>query len=144
MAGLYATLAVTGKQYNLATPPVEAPTIFYFRGAKQLYVDPDWITATGISDVTLTHNGQVVLTDIGDLLLHGIVRTVEVEVIDSDTKKVLAIKKIRYAGSKSATIEEKKADGGVVGLTWKGISKDDKLKDKPIGAVIETRTMIVD
>lgn len=142
--GLYATLAVTGDQYNLAVPPVEAPTIFYFRGAKELYKDEEWKIATGISDVTATHGGQVVLTDIGDLLLHGIVKTVEVEVIDSDTKKVLAIKKIRYARSKSATIEEKKAQGGLVGLTWKGVSKDDKLKSKPIGAVIETRTMIVD
>lgn len=28
--GLYAILAVTGNQYNIATPPVEAATIFYF------------------------------------------------------------------------------------------------------------------
>lgn len=141
MAGLYATLAVTGNQYNLANPPVEAPTIFYFRGAKELYADAEWKTATGITDVTLTHGGQVVLTDIGDLLLHGTIRTAEVELIDSDTKKVLAIKRVRYAGSKSATIEEKKADGGIVGLAWKGAGK---FKDKPIGAVIESRKMIVD
>lgn len=141
MAGLYAILAVTGNQYNLATPPVEAPSIFYFRGAKELYADNGWKTATGITDVTATHAGQVVLTDIGDLLLHGIVRTAEVELIDSDTKKVLAIKRVRYAGTKAATIEEKSADGGIVGLTWKGTGK---FNGKPVGTVIETRKMIVD
>ena len=67
--GLYATLAVTGKQYNLATPPAEVDFTFYFRGAKEIYKDNDWKTATGITDVTATHEGQVVLTDIGDLLL---------------------------------------------------------------------------
>ncbi|MEH2145291.1 hypothetical protein [Nostoc sp.] len=141
MAGLYATLAVTGNQYNIATPPVETPTIFYFRGAKDIYKDNDWKTATGITDVTATHEGQVVLSDVGDLLLRGILRTAEVELKDSDTNKVVAIKRVRYAGSKSNTIEEKKADGGVVGLTWKGAGK---FANKPITAVIETRKMIVD
>ena len=139
MAGLYSTLAVTGTQ--LALDATEKPFTFYFRGAKQIYADNEWSTATGIKDVTATHAGQVVLTDIGDLLLHGIVRTAEVEIKDSDTGKVVAIKRVRYAGSKSATVEEKKADGGIVGLTWKGIGK---FNGKPVSAVIETRTMIVD
>lgn len=140
MAGLYATLSVTGDQ--LALDATEKPFIFYFRGAKQLYVDAAWATATGITDVTATHNGQVVLTDIGDLLLHGILRTMEVEIIDSDTKAVLAIKRVRYSRVKSATVEEKTAQGGVVGLTWKGVST--KLNGKPIGAVVESRKMITD
>ncbi|MGV0102228.1 hypothetical protein NSTCB13_00744 [Nostoc sp. DSM 114160] len=139
MAGLYSTLAVTGTQ--LALDGTEKPFTFYFRGAKQIYEDNEWSTATGIKDVTATHAGQVVLTDIGDLLLHGIVRTAEVEIKDSDTGKVLAIKKVRYAGSKSSTVEQKKADGGIVGLTWKGIGK---FNGKPVAAVIETRKMIVD
>ncbi|MBH8575780.1 hypothetical protein I8752_22805 [Nostocaceae cyanobacterium CENA369] len=139
MAGLYATLAVTGNQ--LALDGTEKPFTFYFRGAKTLYEDNTWKTATGITDVTATHGNQVVLTDVGDLLLHGILRTAEVEIIDSDTKKVLAIKRVRYSGLKAATIEEKTADGGIVGLTWKGAGK---FNGKPVGAVIETRKMIVD
>ncbi|MEH2119025.1 hypothetical protein [Nostoc sp.] len=137
--GLYATLAVTGTQ--LALDATEKPFTFYFRGAKEIYKDNDWATATGIKDVTATHEGQVVLTDIGDLLLHGIVRTAEVELKDTDTKKVVAIKRVRYAGSKASTIEEKKAAGGLVELTWKGLGK---FANKPISAVIETRKMIVD
>ncbi|MEH2137157.1 hypothetical protein [Nostoc sp.] len=139
MAGLYSTLAVTGTQ--LALDATEKPFTFYFRGAKELYKDNEWSTATGIKDVTETHAGQVVLTDIGDLLLHGIVRTAEVEIKDSDSGKVVAIKRVRYAGSKSSTVEEKKADGGIVGLTWKGAGK---FLGKPVTAVIETRKMIVD
>lgn len=139
--GLYAILAVTGNQYNLAAPPVEAPTIFYFRGAKELYKDPEWKTATDITDVTATHEGQVVLTDIGDLLLHGIIRTAEVELKATDSGKIVAIKRVRYSASKAATIEQKKADGGIVGLTWKG---SGKFQNTPISAVIETRKMIVD
>ncbi|MGV0107252.1 hypothetical protein NSTCB13_06117 [Nostoc sp. DSM 114160] len=139
MAGLYATLAVTGTQ--LALDATEKPFTFYFRGAKEIYADAEWSTATGIKDVTATHAGQVVLTDIGDLLLHGIVRTAEVELKDSDNGKVVAIKRVRYAGSKSSTVEEKKADGGIVGLNWKGAGK---FTGKPISAVIETRRMIVD
>ncbi|MEH1792834.1 hypothetical protein [Nostoc sp.] len=142
--GLYSTLAVTGNQ--LAPDGTEKPFTFYFRGAKLLYKDPTWATNTGISDVTATHEGKVVLTDIGDLLLHGIVRTAEVEIIDQGTKKVLAIKKVRYAGAKSTSIENKSdaTTPGIVGLTWKGVSKADKLKEKPVGAVIETRKTIVD
>ncbi|MHC5598771.1 MAG: hypothetical protein ACYTXC_23010 [Nostoc sp.] len=142
--GLYATLAVTGTQ--LATDGTEKPFTFYFRGAKKLYEDPAWKANTGISDVTATHEGKVVLVDIGDLLLHGIVRTAEVEIVDQGTGKVLAIKKIRYAGAKSATVENKSSDAspGIVGLTWKGVSKEDKLTEKPIGAVIESRKRIVD
>ncbi|OUL28276.1 hypothetical protein [Nostoc sp. 106C] len=139
MAGLYAILAVTGSQ--LATDGTEKPFTFYFRGAKSLYEDATWKTATGITDVTATHANQVVLTDVGDLLLHGILRTAEVELIDSDSKKVLATKRVRYAGTKAATIENKTADGGIVGLTWKGAGK---FNGKPVGAVIETRTAIVD
>ncbi|OYE02944.1 hypothetical protein [Nostoc sp. 'Peltigera membranacea cyanobiont' 232] len=137
--GLYATLAVTGTQ--LALDGTEKPFTFYFRGAKKLYEDPDWKTATGITDVSETHRGQVVLTDIGDLILHEIVRTAEVELKDSDNGKVVAIKRVRYAASKSSTVEEKKADGGIVGLGWKGTGK---FNGKPVGAVIETRKMIVD
>jgi len=143
--GLYATLAVTGNQLaSDKTDGTEAPATFYFRGAKELYKDAGWKAATGITDVTATHEAKVVLSDIGDLLLHGIVRTAEVEIIDSDSKKILAIKRVRYAGSKSPTIENKTADGGIVGLTWKGVSKADRLKGKPVNAVIETRKMIVD
>ncbi|WDD30785.1 hypothetical protein PQG02_18780 [Nostoc sp. UHCC 0926] len=140
--GLYATLAVTGTE--LALDGTEKPCTYYFRGAKLLYKDDAWKTATGITDVTDTHEGEVVLVDIGDLLLHGFVRTAEVEIIDEASKKVLAIKKIRYSGTKSSTIENKTADGGLVGLTWKGVSKSDRLKNKPIRAVIESRKMIVD
>ncbi|MBH8576985.1 hypothetical protein I8752_29190 [Nostocaceae cyanobacterium CENA369] len=137
--GLYAILAVTGNQ--LALDGTEKPFTFYFRGAKLLYADNAWKTATGITDVTTTHRGQVVLTDVGDLLLHGILRTAEVEIIDSDTKNVLAIKRVRYSGLKATTIENKTADGGIVGLPWQG---KGKFNAKPIGAVIETRKMIVD
>ena len=120
--GLYATLAVTGNQLaSDKTDGTEAPATFYFRGAKELYKDAGWKAATGITDVTATH-----------------------EIIDSDSKKILAIKRVRYAGSKSPTIENKTADGGIVGLTWKGVSKADRLKGKPVNAVIETRKMIVD
>lgn len=141
---LYATLAVTGNQ--LALDSTEKPFTFYFRGAKQLYMDAAWAANTGITDVTATHAGEVVLSEVGDLLLHGILRTAEVEIIDSDTKKVLGIKKVRYSGAKSSTIENKTTDAnpGIVGLTWKGVSKKGILTNKPIGAVIETRKTIVD
>ncbi|MEH1884095.1 hypothetical protein [Nostoc sp.] len=142
--GLYATLAVTGNE--LAVDGTEKPALFYFRGAKELYEDAAWAANTGITDVTATHEGKVILTEIGDLLLHGIVRTAEVKIIDSGTKKTLGIKKVRYAGAKSASIENKSdaTPPGIVGLTWKGVSKGDKLKEKPIDAVIETRKTIVD
>ena len=139
MAGLYSILAVTGTQ--LALDGTEKAFTFYFRGAKEIYADNDWSTATGIKDVTATHAGQVVLTDIGDLLLHGIVRTAEVEIKDTGVNKVVAIKRVRYAGSKSATIEEKKASGGIVELPWKGVGK---FNGRTVSAVIETRRMIVD
>ncbi|MHC5821844.1 MAG: hypothetical protein ACYT04_39770 [Nostoc sp.] len=140
MAGLYATLSVTGDQ--LALDATEKPFIFYFRGAKLLYKDATWATPTGITDVTATHQGQVVLTDVGDLLLHGILRTAEVEIIDVATKAVIAIKRVRYSCLKSATIEEKTAQGGVVGLTWQGTGT--KLVGKIVGAVVESRKMITD
>ncbi|MEH2371763.1 hypothetical protein [Nostoc sp.] len=139
MAGLYATLSVTGNQ--LALDATEKPFTFYFRGAKQLYLDPAWATATGITDVSGTHQGEVVLTDVGDLLLHGILRTAEVEIVDAATKLVLAIKRVRYSGLKSATIEQP-TPAGIVNLTWKGIST--KLNGRTIKAVIESRRMITD
>lgn len=139
MAGLYATLSVTGNQ--LAPDGTEKPFTFYFRGAKQLYADAAWTAATGITDVSATHQGEVVLTEVSDLLLHGVLRTAEVEIIDTATKKVLAIKKVRYSGLKSATIEEK-SPAGIVDLTWKGISP--KLNGRTIRAVIESRRMISD
>ncbi len=133
MAALLATLLVTGKQIDPAdsTKTVDVP--FYFLGARELYASSDMATATGIKDVTSTHRSEVVLTEVGDLLLHGILRTVEVEI---NTGSKLVIRKIRYAGTKSATIET-----DLVGKAWSGVGV---LKGKPIKAIIESRRKVVE
>ncbi|MEH1933872.1 MAG: hypothetical protein V7L14_09100 [Nostoc sp.] len=128
---LFATLLTTGKQGDPAdaTKTVQVP--YYFLGAKELYADPIMATTTGIKDVTTTHKGEVILSDVGDLLLHGVLRTIEVEI---KTDSGIAIKKMRYAGAKGATIE---AD--LVDKTWTGVGK---LKGKTIKAVTESRNRI--
>jgi len=128
---LFATLLTTGKQADPAdaTKTVQVP--YYFYGAKELYVDAAMATATGIKDVTATHKGEAVISDVGDLLLHGVLRTIEVEI---KTDSGIAIKKMRYAGAMSATIE---AD--LVNKTWSGVGK---LKGKTIKAVTESRNRI--
>ncbi|MEH2002361.1 MAG: hypothetical protein V7L00_27120 [Nostoc sp.] len=128
---LFATLLITGKQADPADATKTVPIPYYFFGAKELYADAAMTTATGIKDVTATHRGEAVISDVGDLLLHGVLRTVEVEI---KTDSGISIKKLRYAGEKSATIE---AD--LVNKTWSGVGK---LKGKPIKAVIERRDRI--
>ena len=131
MAPIFATLLVTGSQIDPADATKAVPVPFYFLGARELYVSQDISTATGIKDVTATHRSEVVLTEVDNLLLHGILRTVEVEINDG-TK--LNVRKIRYAGTQSATIET-----ALVGKAYSGIGK---LKGKQIKAIIETRRKV--
>ena len=133
MAALFATLLVYGKQPDPAdvTKTVDVP--FYFLGAKELYAVTEMATATGIKDLTLTHRSEVLLTEVSDLLLHGILRTAEVEI---NTGSKLVIRKIRYAGSVSATIET-----NLLKKAWSGVGV---LKGKPIQAIIESRRKIVE
>ncbi len=133
MAGLFSTLLVYGKQPDPTdnTKTIDVP--FYFLGAKELYANTEMATATGIKDLTATHRSQVILTEVGDLLLHGVLRTAEVE-INNGTK--LVIRKIRYAGSVSTTIET-----NLLKKAWSGAGV---LKGKPIQAIVESRRKVVD
>jgi hypothetical protein len=131
--GMLATLVVTGKQIDPTDATKTVDTPFYFLGAKELYTDSAMSTATGIKDVTATHRSEVVLTEVGDLLLHGILRTVEVEI---NTGNSLVIRKVRYAGAKSATIET-----DLIGKSWTGVGV---LKGKPIKAIVESRRKITE
>jgi hypothetical protein len=145
MASIWALLACEGKIATIADPSVLSLHCFYFRGAKQLYADATWQEVTGIKDVTATHlNADIVISEVGDLVLHGIIRNAELEIRDSN-KKLIGIRKIRYAGTKATTIENKVTDTtakGLNGITWAGV-----LKGAPSGCiceVIEKRTKLKD
>ena len=104
----------------------------WFLGAKKLYEDNGMSTATGITDVTSTLQGKVPLFEVEQLLLHGLLRTIEVDLVDS-SNKVLGQRQIRYSGTKSATIET-----DVLGKTY-GSAKKDKFVGSKVGEVIERR-----
>lgn len=104
----------------------------WFLGAKNVYKEASMATATGITDVTDTLEGEVPLHDIDQLLLHGILRTIEVDLQDS-SKKRIGQRSIRYSGLKSASIEadvvDKKYTGG----------KSSKFANCTVKEVIERR-----
>lgn len=105
----------------------------WFLGAPKLYApDGNMAAATGITDVTQTLGGKVPLYDVDTLLLHGHLRTVEVDLAGSDNK-VVGQRSIRYSGLKSATIE---AD--VIGKTYNG-AKTQKFNGTKVVEVIERR-----
>lgn len=133
MTSMLATLVVNGNQLDPTDHTKVVLTSFYFLGARDLYADATMATTTGITDVTSTHRSEVVLTEVGDLLLHGILRTVEVEINTGDK---LVIRKLRYAGLKSATIES-----DLIKKAWTGFGV---LKGKPIQAIVESRRKVVE
>lgn len=131
--GMLATLTVAGNVPDPTDVTKMVPATFYFLGAKELYLDNAMSTATGIKDVSATHRSEVPITEVGDLLLHGVLRTVEVEI---DTGSKLVIRKVRYAGTKSTTIET-----DLVGKSWSGVGV---LKGKKIKAIVESRRKVTE
>lgn len=110
---MFATLHVPGMALN--KDGVEELTSFYFLGAKDVYTSTAWETATGIKDVTATHEGKVPLVSVGELVKRGIVKTVNVR---SDGIK--GTREIRYSGlnAKSIDNDQSGTPKGVVGLVF--------------------------
>ncbi|MEH1791613.1 hypothetical protein [Nostoc sp.] len=127
--GLLATLQV---EFHVGSGQDVTTQKAWFLGAQNLYKD-DMATATGITDVTSTLGGQVPLHDIDQLLLHGVIRTVEVDLANGNNKAV-AQRQIRYSGLKSATIE---AD--ILGKKYNTGKDTSKLNGTTVKEVIERR-----
>lgn len=141
MAALFATLAVEGPGYKFADG--SATTFgYYFLGAVGVYTDATVSAATGVKDVTATLQGKVVLSEVGDLIEHGILRRIEVGVGNNvnGVDTVNGVREIKYAGTKSATIElATGANGGLIGCTYNG---GTKLKGQKILEIHEGKKMI--
>ncbi|MGV0102349.1 hypothetical protein NSTCB13_01033 [Nostoc sp. DSM 114160] len=127
-----ALLATLEVQFHVGSGQNQTTQKAWFLGAKGVYADADMATATGITDVTNTLAGQVPLHDVDQLLLHGIIRTVEVDLGGSDNK-IVGQRAIRYSGLKSATIE---AD--ILGKKYAG-GKSAKFNNTTVKEVIERR-----
>ncbi|MEH2378295.1 MAG: hypothetical protein V7K27_05225 [Nostoc sp.] len=110
MAGILELLKVTAPAL---TDPVVAATTYYFLGSPGVYVT-DVATATGISQADAKLNGVVPRVAVKELLLAGVLHTVEIEITTGSGATTKTYRKqLRYAETVTATVKE-----NLIGKTW--------------------------
>jgi hypothetical protein len=135
---MFATLHVIGDSLDVVGDA--APTSFYFLGAKNLYTTAAWNVATGIKDVTATHQGKVPLTSVGELVKRGILKTAKAVVAGTPGSR-----EVRYSGSLSKSIDNDQgaAVKGLVGLNFP-VGSGTKWVGKTITSVSSTELEMVE
>jgi len=98
---------------TVVSSPIKDPAVpainYYFLGTPNVYTS-DIATATGVTVADVKLHGLVPKTSVKELLLAGVLKTIEVEVKKGNT---IYRKKLRYAETVDATVA-----AGVIGKSW--------------------------
>lgn len=110
MAAILQLLTVTAPAL---TDPVVPATTYYFLGSPGVYVT-DIATATGVTQADVKLNGVVPRVAVKELLLAGVLHTVEIEITTGTGATTKTYRKqLRYSETVEATVKE-----ALVGKTW--------------------------
>jgi len=119
MAALLQLLQVTSTA--LTTPVAVPATTYYFLGSVNVYTG-DIATGTGVSIADAKLDGVVPRTSVKELLLAGVLKTVDLEVTKGTT---IYRKQLRYSGSQEATVK-----GALLTKSWPtGVAQGGTITD---------------